>query len=128
MDIKLLKKNKVNVVFHFGSSLTGTVHPFSDIDIGVVFEDETIRNKKPVDTYGDLYEVFCKAFNVENPDIVYLRDAPLSLQFNAVYNGRIIYSVSPLAVADYKEEVMIKYFDFQYVENYFNNVLTGKSI
>jgi len=127
LNAKPLKKNKVAIDFLFGSKITKTVHPGSDIDIGVVFEDEKLRIKKPSEVYGDLYQVFSKAFNTSAPDIVYLREAPLSLQFKAINEGKIIYQSSGKYLADYREEVMIKYFDFQFVEDCFNRVLLGKA-
>lgn len=52
----------------------------------------------------------------------------MSLQFKAINEGKIIYQKSAKFSADYKEEVMIKYFDFQYVKNYFNKVFLGEKV
>lgn len=128
LNIKLLEKNKVGLVVLFGSRITGTAHLESDIDIGVVFEDEKFKNKNLLNVYGDLYQIFSNVFKVSDPDIVYLREAPLSLQFKAINEGKIIYQSSAKFSADYKEEVMIKYFDFQFVENYFNKVFLGEKV
>ena len=128
LNKKLLRKNKVGLVILFGSQITGARHPGSDFDIGIVFEDENIRKNNPVEIYGDLYEVFSKTFQIPNPDIVYLRQTPLSLQFDAINIGKVIYQSSAKFLADYKEEVMIRYFDFKPVEEYFNKVFSGKKI
>ncbi|MBU4339046.1 nucleotidyltransferase domain-containing protein [Patescibacteria group bacterium] len=126
LNKKILKKNKVGLVIIFGSRVSGRAHTGSDIDIGIVFEDEKIKVKNPVEVYGDLYGVFSKAFKAANPDIVYLREAPLSLQFKAIDEGKVIYETSAKFFADYKEEVMIKYFDFKFTENYFNSVFLNQ--
>lgn len=126
LNEKLLKKNQVGLVILFGSRISGGAHPGSDIDIGIVFEDEKIKSENPLEVYGDLYEVFSKAFNVADPDIVYLQEAPLSLQFKAVNEGFAIYEASNKSFADYKEEAMIKYFDFKFTENYFNSVFLNQ--
>ncbi|MBU4141649.1 hypothetical protein KKE99_02130, partial [Patescibacteria group bacterium] len=55
-----------------------------------------------------------------------LREAPLSLQFKAMDEGVVIYEASNKSFADYKEEVMIKYFDFKFTENYFNSVFLNQ--
>jgi len=128
LDIKLLEKNKVGLVLLFGSRITGTAHPESDIDIGIVFEDEKAKSRNPLDVYDDLYQISSSAFKVLNSDIIYLREAPLSLQSKAINEGKIIYQKSAKFSADYKEEVMIKYFDFQYVKNYFNKVFLGEKV
>ncbi len=126
LNKKLLKKNRVGLVILFGSQVSGGLHPGSDVDIGIVFEDEKLKSKYPLEVYGDLYEVFSKAFKAPNPDIVYLRETPLSLQFKAIDEGKVIYRSSVEFFADYKEEVMIRYFDFKFVENYFNKIFLTK--
>ena len=110
----------------FGSQVDGFIHPNSDFDIGVVFENENIKKQKPVNVYGDLYEVFSKTFKIKNPDIVYLEDAPLSLQFKAINKGKVMYFSSPKFLADYKEKIMIKYFDFSAVEEYFKRIFLNR--
>lgn len=126
LNKKILRKNQVGLAVVFGSQISGRKHPKSDVDIGIVFEDEKIKTEKPVEVYGDLYEVFSKAFKVANPDIVYLKEAPLSLQFKAVSEGKIIYETSLKFSADYKEEAMIRYFDFKFMENYFNKIFLNQ--
>lgn len=128
LNKKLLKKNQVGLVILFGSRVSGRTHPRSDVDIGIIFENEKIKIEKPVEIYGDLYEVFSKAFKVPNPDIVYLREAPLSLQFKAINEGKVIYEISLKFFADYKEEVMIRYFDFKFTEDYFNRIFLNSKI
>ncbi len=128
LNTGLLKKNKVGLAVLFGSRADKTGHPGSDVDIGIVFENEKLRNENPLDVYGDLYQVFSKVFKTPNPDIVYLRETPLSLQFKAISEGKIIYQSSAKFSADYREEVMIKYFDFQFTENYFNKIFLGQKL
>ncbi len=126
LNKKILKKNRIGLVILFGSQISGRPHAGSDIDIGIVFEDEKIKTKNPLEVYGDLYEVFSKTFKVSNPGIVYLREAPLSLQFKSIDEGIAIYEVSDEFFANYKEEVMIKYFDFKFTENYFNSIFLNQ--
>lgn len=128
LDTVLLKKNKVGLVILFGSMITKTAHPESDVDIGIVFENEKLRKKNPVNVYGDLYQVFSATFEIPNPDIVYLKETPLSLQFRAINEGEVIYQSSAKFSSDYREEVMIKYFDFQFMENYSNKIFLGQKL
>ena len=128
LNKNLLKKNKVGLIILFGSKITGPRRPGSDFDIGVVLKDENIRKESPLEVYGDLYQIFSKTFQIPNPDIVYLRETPLALQFRAINTGKVIYQSSAKFLADYKEEVMIRYFDFQFVENYFNKVFLGQKL
>lgn len=126
LNLELLKKNKVGLAVVFGSKISKTSHPLSDIDVGIVFEDERLRKKDPVDVYGDIYEIFREYFDENKIDVVYLRDVPLSLQFKAISKGKTIYSVTPEFLANYKEEVMNRYFDFQHIENIFNRAFLGQ--
>ncbi|MHA1664721.1 MAG: hypothetical protein ACTSVW_02685, partial [Candidatus Njordarchaeales archaeon] len=46
-------------------------------------------------------------------DIVFLQNSPISLQFEAVVEGKVLYEVSSNFRADYTEEVLRKYLDFE---------------
>ncbi len=46
-------------------------------------------------------------------DIVFLNNAPLTLKFEVVTTGKVIYSISEKFSADYKERVIKEYIDFK---------------
>jgi len=48
LNEKLLKKNKEGLVIVFGSQVSGRMRPGSDIDVGIVFEDERIKSEMSV--------------------------------------------------------------------------------
>lgn len=123
LDKKIIEAQDVDVALVFGSRVSGLVHPKSDIDIGIVFFKNKKKQQKPVEVYGCLYEEFCKKFQAKNIDIVYLEDAPLSLQFQAINDGIVLYEKSSSSFADYKEKVMKKYFDFKFIEDIFNQAI-----
>lgn len=109
----------VGIVILFGSSVEGTAHPGSDIDIGIVFEDKSLVKKDPVNVYGILYEEFQEKIG-DNIDIVYLEETPLSLQFNAVTEGMPLFYSSPEFFYEYKERVILQYLDFRFFEKIFD--------
>lgn len=123
LDSKIMKSQGVGLVVVFGSRVTGVLHPGSDVDIGIVFSDSTRREKRPVEVYGIMYEEFTRKFGVKNIDIVYLEESPLSLQYKAVNDGIVLYEVSSVFFANYKENVLKKYFDFKFFENIFNQTI-----
>lgn len=123
LNKEILESQKVELVVVFGSHTEGTAHAGSDLDIGVVFYNEKIKMENPVEVYGVLLEEIRRAFNTENIDIVYLKESPLSLQFHAVENGIAVYQCADSSLADYKEDVMKKYFDFKFFEDIFNESL-----
>jgi predicted nucleotidyltransferase len=108
-------RNKLNdsgiaVVYIFGSSATGLKHKKSDIDIGIVFENGVPPS--PLVTYTKLYELFSEIFPAKEIDIVFLEDAPLSLQFEAIKYGKVLYEKDTNLRLDYEEKTMLKYADF----------------
>lgn len=121
LNEKLLKNLGVGLVLLFGSRIIGGVHPGSDIDVGIVFFDKKIQKGKPVEVYGSLYEEFSKSSKKETIDIVYLEETPLSLQYKAINDGVILYEKSPIFFADYKEKILLNYFDFKFFEDIFNS-------
>lgn len=123
LNSEVLESQGVGIVVVFGSKVTGAEHPKSDIDVGVVFFDKRKKRENPVEAYGTLYEEFKKNFETENIDIVYLEESPLSLQHKAVMDGIVLYQRSPVFFADYKEKIMIHYFDFRFFEKIFNEAI-----
>jgi len=119
----ILESQQVGLVMVFGSQVTGLKHSKSDIDVGVVFLDNNKRKEKPVEVYGTLREELVKKLKSDKIDIVYLEETPLSLQYNALRDGVVLYSVSPTFFADYKEKVLKMYFDFKFVEDIFNQAI-----
>lgn len=130
MKRTLTKKEKtalnalgVGLVLVFGSEITGKRHPGSNVDVGVVFHDLKRKNEDPVEVYGELYEIFSNLFPVKPLDIVYLQESPLHLQFRAISGGKVLYRESLSFEADYRERVMLLYFDFAPVEQVFQRAM-----
>jgi|Deesub1362A_J573_1020465.scaffolds.fasta_scaffold00396_36 predicted nucleotidyltransferase len=120
-----LRRSGVGALIVFGSYVEGTAHPGSDIDVGVVFEDQNPLKTDPVEVYGLLHEELSEKIS-ENIDIVYLHETPLSLQFNAVTEGVPIFYTSEEFYYDYKERIIKLYLDFRFFENIFDEaVLEG---
>jgi len=117
-----LRRSGVGALIVFGSFVEGTFHPGSDIDVGVVFEDLNPLKSDPVEVYGLLYEELTEKIG-ENIDIVYLHEAPLSLQFNAVTEGVSIFYTSEEFYYDYKERIIKLYLDFRFFENIFDEAV-----
>lgn len=121
LNENIMQKYSVETVIVFGSEVTGYKHPKSDIDIGVVFSNNSDRIKYPIMVYGDLREEFVKQFKSEDIDIVYLKDTPLSLQYRAVTDGIVLYQKDIQSFANYKEDILKKYFDFKFFQDIFRN-------
>jgi len=109
---KILKKLNISLIYLFGSSITGTQRAESDIDIGVVFEKPD-RIKNTMIIFEELYLSLSQVFPDRDLDIVFLDFAPLTLQFEVVTTGKVIYRVSREFEYDYKEKIIKEYIDFK---------------
>lgn len=118
-------------VYLFGSQADGTANPESDVDFGVVLSREAKKDRTELDIYLKLYEVFLKILPAEylkgrlekrahEFDVVFLQQAPPRIGFRSVMNGKVLYQFSSKATADFREEMMLRYFDFKYFENIYN--------
>lgn len=121
-DEEKLKSLGVVAILIFGSLVEGTFHIGSDIDFAVLFRDKTLPMKEPVKVYGEIYSEISKNFEGKI-DIVYLHEAPLSLQFNAVTEGKLLFCSDTEFFSEYKDRVIMQYLDFQYFENIFKESL-----
>lgn len=138
MNIKLsqklkmeLKKLNIGAVYFFGSRAEGKIHPLSDFDVGIVFNDFYKTKKNISEIYDDLFCLFLKEFKIkdeEKLDLVFLQEAPFSLQYKAIAKGKILYCENQEFLADYEEYVLNRYFDFQPVEKEFSQTLLSASL
>lgn len=117
-----MKKLGILAVYLFGSEAERTTTVRSDIDIGIVFKyKKNLGDTRPL--YNALYSEFSKIFKptfLRQLDIVFLQNAPITLQFNAITSGKILYEEDPVKRADYEERVMNQYMDFKPLLEYFD--------
>jgi predicted nucleotidyltransferase len=122
------KKLGINVIYLFGSRVQKSISPLSDIDIGVVFERPQIYKDKTLDIYFKLYDIFKEVlpknylrqrFKMREHefDIVFLQFAPISFQFNAIKNGRVLYEKNKEKRLNYEEYIIKRHCDLQYFYN-----------
>lgn len=118
---KKLKEAGVAIAYLFGSSATGLKDKESDIDIGIVFENGLPLSS--LETYNKLYALFSEIFQSKEIDIIFLEDAPLSLQFEAIKYGKVLYEKDTNSRLDYEEKTMLKYADFLPLEEEMERVI-----
>lgn len=122
----VFKKYGVRIIYLFGSQVKGRKTPLSDIDIGIVFEDISIKNKDPAKIFTELYEAIKVYLKIQDQklDLVYLQEAPFSLQMDVIQNGKVLYSESEEFRTDYEEYVMRHYMDWKYEDDLYNTEMT----
>lgn len=128
---KQLKKLKVGIVYLYGSHVTGTNHPLSDVDIGVVFADKKMAQeakKRSIRLGAEFDLLFEEMLNVKNVQTTFLQATPLVLQQNAI-EGKVLYEANPVFRADYEEYVTLRYADFApLLEQFYKDRLNVKYV
>lgn len=135
MKIKFLKKHiaqfkkmGVQTIYLFGSQAQKKAHFLSDVDIGVVFENPERYKDNTMKPYFKLYDIFTdilpkkylqQRFKMKGHefDLVFLQFAPISLQFEAIRSGKVLYEKSEKERFDYQEKVMKQHADLQHFYN-----------
>lgn len=124
--IEQLKKFDILAVYLFGSQVRQEIHPMSDVDFGVIFENPGKYKGRTLDIYLELYDIFTdvlpkdylrKRFEKREHefDLVFLQFVPISLQFNAVKEAKILYESDETKRLDYEEYVMKRHSDLKYL-------------
>jgi len=119
--ISKMKKLKVGIVYLYGSYAEKVNRYNSDFDLGVVFQDLAVL-KNSLRLYSELYDLFSNELPVtfqKEVDIVFLQRAPISLKFEAINKGKVLFETSPYLRVKFEEEVIRKYLDFApYLKEY----------
>lgn len=89
----------------FGSAATGTAHPGSDVDVGVLLE----RDDR--DTWVAIEAALGRAA-ARRVDVIDLGCAPPQLRFEIASHGQLLIERLPFAWADFKAAAMIDWWDW----------------
>ena len=124
---KELEKLNIGIVYLFGSRAQGLAKKDSDMDIGIVFTGP-VESASLLLIYEKLYSLFLTAGRKQKAeiDIVFLQSASLSLQFNAIKYGRVVYEISTKFRASYEEKVMLFHGDFEPVSREFDKMVLAR--
>ena len=125
---KKLEKLGINVIYLFGSQAQNNTSPLSDFDFGIVLEKPEKYKDNTLEIYSELYDIFTEILPKEylrrrfrmrehEFDIVFLQFAPISLQFEAIKNGKILYERDREKRLNYEEYVMKRHADLEYFYN-----------
>lgn len=120
------KKLDILAVYLFGSQAHGNIHPLSDVDLGVVFENPEKYIHNTMSPYLELYQTFTEVLPKEylrrrfkkkehEFDMVFLQFAPIHIQFNSIKNAKVLFESSRDKRLDYEEYVLKRYCDLKYL-------------
>jgi len=124
-QLNQLKKMGIETIYLFGSQAEGKTHPLSDFDFGIVFEKPEKYKDNTLDVYSKLYGIFTdvlpksylhRRFQMREHefDIVFLQFAPISLQFSAIRDGKVLYEKDKEKRLQYEEYIIKRNADLNY--------------
>lgn len=116
-ELKKYLSNKDNIIlaYLFGSTVRGDTGILSDIDIGVLL-DENISNKDRFDVELKIISEIAILINKNKIDIVVLNEAPLLLSYNIIKTGVILKSNEPERIK-FETRILDEYLDQKYYIN-----------
>ncbi len=105
-------KDSIILAYLFGSTVRGDTGRLSDIDIGVLL-DENISNKDRFDMELKIISEIAIFINKNKIDLVVLNEAPLLLSYNIIKTGLILKS-NELERVQFETKILDKYLDHKY--------------
>ncbi|MCD6521725.1 hypothetical protein J7K56_03035, partial [Candidatus Calescamantes bacterium] len=73
-----------------------------------------------------LYKIFSPFFKGKELDLLLLNEAPLSLKWEIVNTGKVLFEKKKRFSLDYKEKILKEYVDFQFHLKRFNRAVLEK--
>jgi len=113
-QIRTILEDKDSVIFAylFGSSVTKTFTPMSDIDIAVYLSPNVNKSEEQLDLIGSLMLIL----KTDNIDLVILNTAPLTLKARIILNKEILIDKSPFLRHSFESLVLRQHYDFSIKE------------
>jgi len=97
---------EIQAVYVFGSSVHGSVHQESDLDLAIIPGDKNLRNKK-LEILAELARLgFC------NVDLVFLDGTDIVLQYEAVRQNALVYQKPEFDRGGTYSSIVRQYLDF----------------
>ena len=87
----IMERHGVIVGYFFGSAQRGTMGPYSDIDVGVFFDENKVPEDKQFDAKMEISSEIGSAFKINQVDVINLLTTtdPL-IKYVAVFSGELI--------------------------------------
>jgi len=108
-------KDSIILAYLFGSTVRGDTGRLSDIDIGVLL-DENISNKDRYDMELKIISEITILINKNKIDLVVLNETPLLLSYNIIKTGFILKS-NELERMKFETKILDEYLDQKYYIN-----------
>lgn len=117
----LAKQPKVIAAYLFGSAAWGQTHPKSDLDTGIVFEDEEGLSFGQLASIMGIVDQAVPDFKVDVRPLV-KKSSPLFV-FNVIKGGQPIYVKDEKARVRFEVAALKKFYDAQHIRDVFCSYL-----
>jgi predicted nucleotidyltransferase len=103
----------IDLVYLFGSQVSGHVGPMSDFDVGILIDHEEIKIAQDKEQIRlQLAHNLAKVLCTNRVDVVVLNDAPIELQRAATAQGKLLHERDAATRVEYEAYVMSVYGDY----------------
>jgi predicted nucleotidyltransferase len=103
----------VDLVYLFGSQVTGTAGALSDYDVGVLIDGKELDQLSSGDQIrAQLAHEFAVALGTDRIDVILLHEAPIELQHAVIAQGRLLHQRDLATRVEYEANVMGAYGDY----------------
>lgn len=104
-------KPEIKTGYIFGSIAKGGENKLSDIDIGILLDEEKLPKDAPCRYKAQVITELISIFKTDKVDLVILNECPLLLSFRVVHDGTILYSKDEKERIGFEVKIMSQYFD-----------------
>lgn len=118
-DIFVPYRAKIVAAYLFGSYAAGRVTPLSDIDIAVLLSDD-MPEEEYLHLRSELYADLSKFLGTDEIDIIFLNNAPLSMQYGVLKDKKVLYCSDWEKMIDFESRVIKLYLDIKLLRDEFN--------
>jgi len=108
--IEFVKNKPVEVVYVFGSQVTGEVKPLSDYDFAALF-DEQISSSERFDLKLEFITFLSKLLKTDKVDVVDLNTVSPAIRYSVIKPRMDIFTRSEPIRCDFEHKTLQKYFD-----------------
>jgi len=119
---EILEKHDVSVAYLFGSAVKGNMGPHSDIDIGVIFKNES--NENDSDCRFKIASEISDLCGTNTADIINVQkvSGPL-IKYNAVFSGELLFSNDDNTRFEVERAIVREYEDTKYLRKIASSIL-----
>jgi len=111
----LFQRSEVALAYLFGSHARGEAKPTSDIDIAILIRPEDAKGERLYNSFRELMLGVREALGTERFDLLLLNSAPLTLRFEVVSRGRLLYCRDEEVLNAFEMDVIRRFQDTAYL-------------